>query len=220
MQAERARAHRRLQQQVAASRVTAPQIFDLRGAPARYTITLPAKVGHSLLGRRRLQILQQLRSNLWGCERGWQVGSRPKRPSTPQARCRQQSTIPTRQNGGAGGACVLFANTISNISSSTSMYNGDSREDVVNSLVLSAFNCKSILDKAFKKVIMVASSPQDVAYNRRSSAKRMFVNRSVHPCARAETHLSGDQHLPCLEQTGAFRNNVWRKQSVVFRKVS
>ena len=72
--ATRARAHRRLQQQVATTCVTAPHKFpldrclgfDLRGAPARHTIDLPAKVGRSLLGRRerggsfrplRLQIL-------------------------------------------------------------------------------------------------------------------------------------------------------------------
>ena len=39
-----ARPHRMLQQQVAATRVTAPRIPALRGAPIRHTITLPAKV--------------------------------------------------------------------------------------------------------------------------------------------------------------------------------
>ena len=33
-------------------------------------------------------------------------------------------------------------------------------------------------------------------------------------------YLSRDQNPPYLEKTAAFRNKVWRKQSVVFRKVS
>ena len=33
-------------------------------------------------------------------------------------------------------------------------------------------------------------------------------------------HMSGDQNPPYSEGTGPFRNKIWRKQSVVFRKLS
>ena len=38
--------------------------------------------------------------------------------------------------------------------------------------------------------------------------------------ANLSYHMSGDQNLPHLEKTGAFRNKAWRKQSAVFGKVS
>ena len=41
-----------------------------------------------------------------GHERGWQVGSLPKRPSTPQARWRQQSAVPAHQRGRWSVCCA------------------------------------------------------------------------------------------------------------------
>ena len=49
-----------------------------------------------------------LQEALWSHARR-QVGSLPKRPSTPQARWRQQSAVPVRQSGEAGGASAALA---------------------------------------------------------------------------------------------------------------
>ena len=65
------------------------------------------------------------------------------------------------------------------------------------------------------------TEPQDRCYLRLLFfACSCLVLAVFHHVSHCFINSSGDQNPPGLEQTGAFRNNAWRKQSVVFRKVS
>ena len=69
--------------------------LDPRGAAVRYTMTLPAKVGRSLLGRRQGQAplpanFAAAVQQLFGAEARMAVRQLPERPSTASARPRTQ----------------------------------------------------------------------------------------------------------------------------------
>ena len=80
--------------------------------------------------------------------------------------------------------------------------------------------CSLLSDFSFL-FLVDCTEPQDRCYLRLLFfACSCLVLAVFHHVSHCFINSSGDQNPPCLEQTGAFRNNAWRKQSVVFRKVS